>query len=344
MSRRNSGVYDPMFSKLAHIPHLNLIASILFATLVFGIGLWMRQTPKTPPLAANSPAAQPAEEPQGDRDSDRDGLPDWQEALYGSDMEKTDSDGDGALDGDEVRSGRDPSKKGPNDQLAVIPNFATSSDDALGLKQEFYAQFLKNNGDILRETTIRELVGQIDPRMFGYRYNIVDLNITASNDKEALRAYGSAFGALIDTYTKKNGKNELEILRSAIPQKDSAALAELQLPAVNYRNFVADLRKIRVPSTAAKDHLAIVNSYDVVSRSLVAMIQLFRNPIIGQAAYQAYMKQTYHLIGAYSGIGTLLFKNGIVYQHGEPGYYWSVTVPATSTIAVKGSAAPHRAL
>lgn len=39
------------------------------------------------------------------KDTDSDGLPDWQEALYGTDANKADTDGDGISDGEAVRKG-----------------------------------------------------------------------------------------------------------------------------------------------------------------------------------------------------------------------------------------------
>jgi hypothetical protein len=59
-----------------------------------------------------------------DIDSDGDGLPDWKEALYGTDPHKADTDGDGTNDAEEIALGRDPLKpntapKGqePNDKV-----------------------------------------------------------------------------------------------------------------------------------------------------------------------------------------------------------------------------------
>jgi hypothetical protein len=57
-------------------------------------------------------------------DSDNDGLPDWKEALYGTNPNKADTDGDGTNDGDEIAQNRDPLKKNtalfgqePNDKI-----------------------------------------------------------------------------------------------------------------------------------------------------------------------------------------------------------------------------------
>ncbi|MBI4709343.1 MAG: hypothetical protein HY764_04030 [Candidatus Portnoybacteria bacterium] len=50
------------------------------------------------------------------KDSDNDGLRDWEEAKYGTDINNQDSDGDGYLDGEEVASGYNPMQKGSNAQ------------------------------------------------------------------------------------------------------------------------------------------------------------------------------------------------------------------------------------
>src|SRR3989338_5123125 len=51
------------------------------------------------------------------RDRDGDGLKDWEEELWKTDMEKADTDGDGTTDGDEILTERDPLTPGPNDKL-----------------------------------------------------------------------------------------------------------------------------------------------------------------------------------------------------------------------------------
>ncbi|MFT5179911.1 MAG: hypothetical protein ACI8V7_000457, partial [Candidatus Paceibacteria bacterium] len=50
-------------------------------------------------------------------DTDEDGLYDWEEDLWGSDINKPDTDNDGTNDGDEISERRDPTIAGPNDLL-----------------------------------------------------------------------------------------------------------------------------------------------------------------------------------------------------------------------------------
>src|SRR5690606_29956249 len=52
-------------------------------------------------------------------DTDGDGLRDWEESLWGTDLNEPDTDRDGMGDGEEVESGRDPLIPGPNDQAEV---------------------------------------------------------------------------------------------------------------------------------------------------------------------------------------------------------------------------------
>lgn len=55
------------------------------------------------------------------KDSDNDGLEDWQEELYRTDIFNPDTDGDGYLDGQEVDSGRNPLVMAPGDELTFNP-------------------------------------------------------------------------------------------------------------------------------------------------------------------------------------------------------------------------------
>lgn len=61
-------------------------------------------------------------------DSDNDGLSDWEESIYGTNINNPDSDGDGYLDGEEIISGRDPLKKGPDDLLAKKQGALTKAE------------------------------------------------------------------------------------------------------------------------------------------------------------------------------------------------------------------------
>jgi len=256
------------------------------------------------------------------RDTDSDGLQDWEERLHGSDPENPDTDGDGTNDNDEIRSGRDPVKPGPNDLLPVIadPNFATSSTDVLGLKKEFFAKYLASQAQDIRETTFRDLIKNFDAKKYVTNTQVVHLNVSSDNSIEAMRAYGNAFGVLIERYTKRTHRTEEEILEDALTTKNTKALQELQLPAITYKNFAKDLLVLRVPSSLAQAHLKIVNGYDGMSKGLLGLQKLFIDPVEGGGAYQVYTDQRFKVTEGYAEIVASFHKNGVTFTPDELGY------------------------
>lgn len=268
------------------------------------------------PLSSTSPSV-------FDKDTDEDGLPDWEEKLYGTDMNNPDTDGDGTTDGEEIRLGRNPAKTGPDDKLAYLedPHFATSSTDISGIKKEFFAKYLQDESAQIREATFRSLIKkEFNPKLVVPQNQLVDLNITSDNSKEALHEYGNVFGKLIlDKYTKPTSRKEEDILADATKQKTDAALQELQLPAITYRNFASDLKAMKVPSSLASSHLLIVNGYQGMSMGLLNMLHLFTQPIQGSGGYTAYTKGYADVTEGYAGIIVLFAKQGVTFDKEEPG-------------------------
>lgn len=306
-----------------------LPVSILIALVIVGGGILVLNkdrfvrdkdlqgvSPSTVSLASVS--AQESNE----SDTDKDGLPDWKEGLYGSDLRDTDTDKDGTWDGDEVRVGRDPTRKGPGDSLNVFQDlrFATSESDVLGLKQEFFAKFLAERATEIRELTLRDVVkANLDTSKFKPRYQVVDMKVTSDSSKEAIAKYGNDFGTLINKYSGARHRSETDILLDGISTKSTAILQELQYPATSYLNFSKDLRTITVPMPVLKHHLMIVNAYDIMGRSLLAMQQLYTNPIEGAAGYESYTKYRLDVITGYGGVVKVIAEYNVTYGDTDPG-------------------------
>ena len=313
--------------------HKNLLISALIAVLILAIGLFVNkkrnvEVALAPQNLPSQVAFAAASTTITDRDSDVDGLPDWEEHLYGSDPLKFDTDGDGDPDGQEVRAGRSPAKANtakkdapPNDLLTLIqdPHFATSATDILGIKKEFFAKFLAQQATEIRQTTYKGLLRSFDVRTIAVNNQIVDLNITSDNSPLALHEYGNAFGVLIQKYTKRSHRTEQEILKDALRSSSTPILKELQLPAIDYKNFSADLKNLKTPSSAANFHLEIVNGYERMYKGLILMQQLFLNPINGAGGYEAYTKGKADVTEGYAYIVIVLNKQHVKFDLDEPG-------------------------
>lgn len=325
---------------LSRIPHKNLLVSGIVALFILGVGLYMNKAPKSEqPLAGKiSTSTSSTSTDISVRDSDNDGLPDWEERLYGADPLNPDTDGDGTTDGKEIAEERNPTKPGPDDTMSVIqdPNFATSSTDITDSRKEFFTKYLAEQSKDIRETTYRDLISGFNPKKFNPASELADLNIISENDVEALRTYGNAFGVLIQKYTVRTHRTEEEILGDGLKTKSDITLKELQLPAMTYKNFSNDLKAMRVPSGLVKHHLLIVNGYEGMSKGLLGMKVLFSNPIDGAAGYQRYTLARLDVTTGYAGIVSYFANHGVTFTIDEPGYpfYVNTAVNQKSTTSL----------
>lgn len=325
--------------------HKNLLISAMIAVIILTLGFVTNkkqsQKNELPPQQLALEASYVATTTTiTDRDSDVDGLPDWEEHLYGSDPLKFDSDGDGTPDGEEVKEGRNPGKantaKGDDsvtDMITLIqdPHFATSSTDILGIKKEFFAKFLANESAGIRQATYKELLRSFDPKQVATNNQIVDLNITSDNSVESLHEYGNAFGVIIKKYTKRSHRTEQEIVEDAMRSSSTPILRELQLPAVDYKNFSADLKVLKTPSSMASYHLKIVNGYERMSKGLILMQQLYTNPVNGAGGYTAYTTGKADVTNGYAHILVLLVKENVKFSPDEPGAPFTYRTKTAST-------------
>ncbi len=332
------------------LPHKNIFISGAIAVVIISGGIYLKffsQANESRLLTQDVglSTSTPANAEFTDRDTDGDGLPDWEERLYGSDPLKKDTDGDGTLDGAEVHQGRDPSKANTakpgqpaNDMLTHVqdPHFATSSTDILGIKKEFFAKFLATQSKEIRQTTYRDLLGSFDAKKYRPQVEFVGLNVSSDNSIDALHEYGNDFGVLIKKYTVRSHRTEEEILndvlgRNAATSTKRSALQELQLPAITYKNFASDLRALKVPSTLAKPHLLIINGYLGMSQGLLDMQSLYDNPVIAAGGYEGYTAKRFDVTNGYVRIVQVIAEKGVKFGKDEPGapFYWNTAKPNT---------------
>ena len=108
------------------LQHKNVIMSAVVALSIFLIALiTLREQGGISDEQTLIAQTLPATQTTTDIDTDRDGLPDWKEKLYGSDINKLDTDGDGTNDGAEITQARNPvirntadTENPPNDKLS----------------------------------------------------------------------------------------------------------------------------------------------------------------------------------------------------------------------------------
>ena len=273
-----------------------------------------------------------------EQDTDNDGLKDWEESLWGTDVKNSDTDGDGTSDGGEVTVKRNPTIAGPDDAYveqireAGAESQATSTEElsrtAL-LAREYFATIvnLKESGNFnaetvskLSESLVQNFTGTNDS---GVEITKSDLRLTEDNSTGSLRTYGNTMGAIVKKYANLGLPNELTIVSRALETQDQDELKKLDRNIQAHKDLVAELQAVRVPSHAADIHLALVNTYIATVQSIEQMRTVFADPLVGMLGINTYTTHTESLDKIFTDLRLYFPSQGVSFEKKEAGYVFT---------------------
>lgn len=243
-----------------------IVVAVLLALGVLTMGLlwWLGGSEASTELAIKK-----IERP----DSDEDGLADWEEALWHTDAANPDTDGDGSKDGEEIVLGRDPRRGGTGDRLldpqerleALVRNAIETQDQPLGAP-----------------------AGPL-PALLVYTKN--DLTLEGDETAASLERYARGLEAVLKRFTAAAPGTEAALLLKYLETGDEAALAPLAPAGRNYFTLVQDLIALRVPASAANQHLELLNRAAYLTQLVFLMAEVKNQPLIAtRAAEEAPIK------------------------------------------------------
>lgn len=273
-----------------------------------------------------------------EKDSDNDGLKDWEEALWQTDPNNPDTDNDGTKDGEEIKENRNPLVAGPDDKIIIEGNQTAPSDneekiitltDAIG--QTFIGELSvskSNNGQVTRDE-INALVESVFGVLQNYseeinKYSIENLQTSTNNTSEAVKTYANELAKILKKEFDPIPEDEMDIFNAALSQDDPARLEELKTLSVAYKNVSKTALTLKVPEELQGGHLAVVNSFDLISENLVAMGLVLTDPAAGYLGLQNYAKNIQTAYKALSNINKYLTNNAIVFNNDEPANIFAV--------------------
>jgi len=263
---------------------------------------------------ANSAAAQ--------IDSDHDGLPDWEEALYGTDPHNPDTDGDGTPDGKEIALGRNPLVKGPNDFINPKSNTATSTASTEKLTstdvfaRDFFAKYaqLNQSGVAITSDNANQIVSDYLktaplPAIDAKQYTLNDIPLIDSSMTN-MRNYQTEYIAVFTKYWPTDPKNnEMYILQQAFANNNPTAINGLTSIISIYQNALnADL-SLAVPKLAAAGHLNVVNALSTYIKTLQMIRNSFTDPISGYVALNVFPTNQSNLVFSMANLRIYLINS-----------------------------------
>ncbi len=268
------------------------------------------------------------------KDSDSDGLPDWQEALYGTDPFNPESFRVGILDGEAVAQGLiEPrvtvrAEKEPTDPNSIPGTAGAPSSLTDRFAQTLLKQYLLNRTgtppsqeEIVAfvQKGVAELSASAVERD---RYTLSDVRVSGDSGSAALIAYAAEAEAAIAANTVSSSisaRNELSYFQDAI-RGDDAALAKVSAYSKAYAAMGDALIRLPVPQEVRQSHLTIVNATMHLSSMTADMATLKEDPLRALMGIGLYGKHATSMKSGFANLNGVFRARQVSLTKGQPGY------------------------
>lgn len=313
--------------------HWRTLAATLFsAALIVGVYLLARSVEAPPSAQASTESA--LLQAIATKDSDGDGLPDWEEVLYGTDPRITDSFHLGMTDGEAVSRGLIVPKAIAEIPMATstaaVDSEAPPAENSLttAFAKTFFSLYLtakqvKGGGDLsememqkVASESLQTLAASIAPAP-DFK-SAKDLAVRGSG-ADAMKVFAASAEAVLLKNTANATTSEIHYLKSAVLDNDASAFAHIASISKTYRDSAIGLAVLPVPVELASDYLALVNALMRLSKITNDFTRAGDDPLTTMLAIQQYPQATQDIGNVFIRIGKVYANTGISLPAGTPG-------------------------
>jgi hypothetical protein len=217
------------------------------------------------------------------RDTNGNGIPDWEEKLWG-------------LDPSVLYTNGVSNKKIIEDKKKALgvttPAGGTINDtDELARELFTFSTALGQSGEVDDQTLqniASKLGSSIDVKEVSNHYSLKDIR-TISTTNLSLKTYYATMAKIIARYDTETA--DIDVIINALETGDTSRLPELANSAVIYTQIAKDMVAINVPIGIADYHLAIINGFSGISQSFTYLAQMNDDAmagLMGMAIYKTY--------------------------------------------------------
>ena len=236
------------------------------------------------------------------KDADGDGVPDWEESLWGTDPRVPDTDGDGTPDGTEISLQKN--------QLAIENGYGTSTvflSETDKFSRDLFVTYsaLSAQGQLSSDAATKlgnaAIAKSFDNVPTVPTYSKVDIKIvpaTGASDLEYRKNISKL--SSIDGVTVGA---EFPLINTGILTEDVGRLRMASKYSKTYTQYITSLLKIPVPSNQAENHIRLLNDLSYISIVLPQITALENDVIKGYPLYTIYVKAYKDMFGAFENIG-----------------------------------------
>lgn len=268
------------------------------------------------------------------KDSDSDGLPDWEEALYGTDSNVADTFHLGMTDGDAVTQGLIVPKAvatvstATSSQVSLDTDGLSAAPAAGTLTALFSQNFLSiylaaketNNGADLTDSQMNDVATQAmnslpasvtTPPPYKTRS---DLTISEDSSPEAFKTFAASAEAVLMKNTSDATNTDLDYFKDALLNNhEASAFPHILSIARAYRASATGLAKLPVPKALAEYDLALINTLMHLSEVDIGFTYAgsSSDPLVAIIALHQYIPTVTALSDAFTNIGNVYAANGV---------------------------------
>ena len=237
------------------------------------------------------------------KDSNNNGIPDFEEYLWGLNPNKN---------GEENKEFILSKKRNlfGNDQLSPNNDDSKNITENEMLSRQFFATIvaLQQEGALNQESidSISTSIGQkievvIIPDI--YTKNM----LTLKEDSEDTNVqYFIDFIELVNKYKDADIGSELVLISQGLGNNDPQALYAAMTVASAYRTFGKELTKIPVPEYISSVHLSLANNYEKTAQTIEGLTRTLTDPIIGMRSIISYKKYSDAIVSDIEKISKIL--------------------------------------
>ncbi|MDB5195138.1 MAG: hypothetical protein JWO84_322 [Parcubacteria group bacterium] len=252
------------------------------------------------------------------KDTDGDVLPDWEEALYGTDPNNPHSVSATVTDGQAVAQGlvkpKFASATTTPVSVASIPGTdsgpQTLTDQfARGLFSQYLSKQDPNNPPTPEAiaTFVEGAVNDfVNSQQIPDAYNRGQVQVVGSGP-DALLSYAASAENVFAAHTVATDRGELEYYADAVEKNDLTALAQVKKIGAAYTAIAKGYIAVPVPKEAATPHLAVANALARLGSDITDMSTMQSDPLrsyLGLAKYEidapAFVQAMTSLEGVYA--------------------------------------------
>lgn len=219
-----------------------------------------------------------------DKDSNGNGIPDWEEKLWGLDPSVLYTNG---VPNSQIIE----DKKRALGVTGIVDESTLNETDRLSRELYTLATALGQSGDV-DTATLEQIAASfgssIDTNRVQNQYSVKDIQ-TIKTTSQSLNAYTKQLTTILARYDQNQA--DIDVVITAVETGDETGLAELETTQTQYRALAQELKAVPVPIGIALYHLNMINGITGIADSFTFIQQLSENGIgalIGVATYREY--------------------------------------------------------